>query len=99
MTYFVATFYKFVPLSDFADKRSPLLDICLSNDICGTILLAEEGVNGTIAGEAKHVEAVVNYLRQDPRLSDLTYRSSEATYRPFQRMKVKLKQDWPGTSF
>ncbi len=93
MTYLVATFYKFVRLPDYRARQSPLLSFCQLHDVCGTILLAEEGINGTIAGEAAQLQVVLDYLRQDPRLADLTYRSSEAERRPFQRMKVKLKQE------
>jgi len=93
VTYRVATFYKFVELPDWGALRAPLLDYCESQAVCGTILLASEGLNGTIAGQGDSVEQVLSYLGRDPRLADLTPRWSEAESRPFGRMKVKLKSE------
>ncbi len=93
MTYRVATFYKFVELPDWSELRSPLLDYCISKDLCGTILLANEGINGTLAGEGDSVEQVLQYLSQDPRLANLSPRWSESETQPFGKMKVKLKSE------
>ena len=94
MTQIVATFYKFVRLSDFADKRLPLLSYCKEQEIKGTILLAAEGINGTIAA-ASHdsIDSVVSFLRSDSRLADLEYKESYADLPPFERMKVRLKRE------
>ncbi len=89
----IAAFYKFVPLPDFADLREPLLRVCESNDVMGTILLASEGVNGTIAGPHEGVAAVVDHLRSDARLDDLVTKHSEALDPPFLRLKVRLKRE------
>lgn len=89
----VATFYQFVALPDFADMRSPLLEHCQSQGICGTILLAVEGINGTIAGDRASIDAVLAYLRRDPRLANLEHRESLAKTPPFERMKVRLKRE------
>ena len=89
----VATFYQFVALPDFADMRSPLLELCQSQGICGTILLAAEGINGTIAGDRASIDAVLAYLRRDLRLANLEHRESLAKTPPFERMKVRLKRE------
>ena len=89
----VATFYKFVSLPDYAALRQPLLEYCLSQNIKGTILLAEEGINGTISGDRARIDAVLSWLRNDPRLADLEIKESSAESPPFARMKVRLKKE------
>lgn len=93
MTYRVATFYKFVELSAWKELRSPLLEYCLSQGVCGTILLASEGINGTLAGQGDSVEQVLQYLSQTLRLANLAPRWSESETQPFGKMKVKLKSE------
>ncbi|MFW6358571.1 MAG: rhodanese-related sulfurtransferase [Chroococcales cyanobacterium] len=93
MTIVVATFYKFVSLPDFAEMRSPLLAYCSAHSIKGTILLATEGINATIAGLREDIDAVLTFLRSDARLSDLEVKESETDVPPFERMKVKLKKE------
>lgn len=90
----IAAFYKFVKLPDFAQKRSPLLSYCKAQGVKGTILLAQEGINGTIAATSRDsIDSVLSFLRSDPRLSYLEYKESYADYPPFERMKVRLKQE------
>lgn len=89
----VAAFYKFVPLEDFRDLRKPLLKQCEALGLMGTILLAEEGVNGTVAGSAHAIGRLFEYMRQDDRLEDIQYKRSVAPEAPFYRMKVRLKQE------
>ncbi|HEY9801698.1 MAG TPA: rhodanese-related sulfurtransferase [Leptolyngbyaceae cyanobacterium] len=89
----MATFYKFVSLPDFTEKQDPLLAYCLDQGIKGTILLAKEGINGTIAGSRQAIDAVLSYLRSDPRLQDLDHKESTAENPPFERMKVRLKKE------
>jgi UPF0176 protein len=88
-----AALYKFVALPDFAELRDPLLACCEAHQIQGTILLAEEGINGTIAGVPDQIYAVLAYLRQDPRFADLEHKESYADRHPFHRMKVRLKKE------
>ncbi len=88
-----AAFYKFVALPDFATLKAPLLEFCEQRSVKGTILLAAEGINGTIAGEPERVREVLDYLRRDPRLADLEHKESGAAKRPFYRMKVRLKRE------
>ncbi len=93
MSFTVATFYKFVALPDYADLQQPLKVIAQDQSVKGTILLAQEGINGTIAGTQQSVEAVLAYLRSDPRLSDVDIKISPAGELPFERLKVRLKQE------
>ncbi len=94
MTYYLtAAFYKFVELSDFAQLRAPLLDCCNENNVKGTILLAQEGINGTIAGSPEGIYAVLAFLRRDSRFADLTHKESSSEKPPFYRMKVRLKRE------
>jgi len=92
-TVLTAAFYKFVELPDFAELKTPLLATCEERQVKGTVLLAEEGINGTIAGAPDGVRAVLEYLRRDPRLTDLAHKESFATQMPFYRMKVRLKRE------
>lgn len=94
MTQIVATFYKFVRLPDFADKRLPLLSYCKEQGIKGTILLAAEGINGTIAAPSHDsIDLFMSFVRRDSRLADLEYKQSYAHLPPFERMKVRLKRE------
>ncbi len=88
-----AAFYKFVPLPDYTALKPSLLAFCEQRGVKGTILLAAEGINGTIAGEAASVREVLDYLRSDPRLADLEHKESGAARKPFYRMKVRLKRE------
>ena len=93
MTQVVAAFYKFVRLPDFAEKQHPLLSHCETQGVKGTILLAAEGINGTIAGLRNSVDSVLSFLRSDSRLVDLEHKESYADGQPFDRMKVRLKKE------
>ena len=92
-TVVVAALYKFVTLDDYRALREPLLDVCMAADTRGTLLLAVEGINGTIAGTRAGVDKVLGYLRSDPRLADLEHKESHDDHLPFHRMKVKLKKE------
>ncbi|WGT68019.1 oxygen-dependent tRNA uridine(34) hydroxylase TrhO [cyanobacterium endosymbiont of Epithemia clementina EcSB] len=93
MNQIVATFYKFVTLTDFETKQKPLLELCYQKAIKGTILLAQEGINGTIAGSRQGLDAVIAYLRCDPRLTDLETKEASIKSLPFKRTKVRLKKE------
>ncbi|NJN85769.1 MAG: rhodanese-related sulfurtransferase [Leptolyngbyaceae cyanobacterium SL_7_1] len=93
MCFTVATFYKFIPLPDAAELRGAIEQICQQENIKGTILLASEGINGTIAGSATAIEQVLTFLRGDSRLADLEYKRSLTDTLPFNRLKVKLKPE------
>ena len=91
--YLTAAFYKFVDLPDFAELKVPLLACCEANQVKGIILLASEGINSTIAGPAAGVQAVLAFLRCDPRLADLQHKEAWSSKAPFYRMKVRLKRE------
>jgi UPF0176 protein len=93
MNQVIAAFYKFVTLDDYQNRREPLLNLCQQHQIKGTILLAAEGINGTIAGTRSSIDAIFTNLRTDPCFADLGYKESTATKSPFDRLKVRLKQE------
>ena len=89
----VAALYRFVRLDDYESMREPLLNFCTERGVKGTLLLAHEGVNGTISGSKTAIAKVLGYLRSDERLADLDCKLSYHEERPFLRMKVKLKRE------
>jgi UPF0176 protein len=89
----IAAFYKFVSLDDYQNRRQPLLNLCRQHQIVGTILLAAEGINGTIAGTRSSIDTILNYLKADPYFADLEHKESTATKQPFDRLKVRLKRE------
>ena len=89
----VAALYQFVTLEDFHELREPMLQACIEAEVKGTLLLAREGINGTIAGSRDGVHQVLAYLRSDPRLANLVHKESYDDHMPFYRMKVKLKKE------
>ncbi|MDJ0737042.1 MAG: rhodanese-related sulfurtransferase [Nostocaceae cyanobacterium] len=93
MSLVVAAFYKFIRLPNYAEKQQPLLSLCQTQGVKGTILLAAEGINGTIAGYREAIDSVLKFLRSDSRLADLEHKESEADIPPFERMKVRLKKE------
>ena len=92
-TIVVTALYHFVRLDNFQDLRQPLLNIMLENNVRGTLLLASEGINGTIAGNRKSTDKVLNWLRQDERLKAFDSKESFTDSMPFYRTKVKLKKE------
>ena len=93
MTFTVAALYRFAPFDDPAALRQPLLDLCAANGVKGTLLLAREGINGTIAGTADGIAAVLAHIRALPDCADLDVKYSAAAVMPFQRLKVRLKKE------
>ena len=89
----VAAFYKFVDWDDFKGLKSPLEKVCSKAGTVGTILLAPEGINGTIAGTVQGVQTVLEFLWNDQRLIDLIPKYSTATGKTFKRMKIKIKKE------
>lgn len=89
----VSALYHFALLEDFSDLKNPLLDVMKEHGIKGTLLLAREGINGTVAGSEAAIDALHTYLRTDPRLSKLVTKESYTDEMPFHRTKVKLKKE------
>ena len=88
-----AALYQFVDLPDFAALREPIQLVCEQHSVKGTLLLAPEGINGTIAGPEAGVRAVLAHLHADPRLARLPHKESWSDKPPFLRMKVRLKKE------
>lgn len=91
--FIVAALYKFVPLTGLHDMQATLKKTCGANGVCGTLLLAEEGINGTIAGSREGIDAVLRAIRAYPGLKDLEHKESSAQKQPFYRMKVRIKPE------
>ncbi|MDE0851282.1 rhodanese-related sulfurtransferase [Yoonia sp.] len=91
--YIVAALYHFTRFPDPALLRGPLLDCCQNHKIGGTLLLAHEGVNGTIAGTRVGIDAVLDHLRALPGCITLEHKESLSETPPFNRMKVRLKRE------
>lgn len=89
----VAAFYHFADLADYQQLQPQIKAICAAHGIKGTILLATEGINGTIAGSEMGIKACLDYLRQDPRLQELMDKRAYCEQMPFQRLKVRLKKE------
>jgi UPF0176 protein len=97
MPYQVAAFYQFASLPDFRELREPLRAICADLKLKGSVLLAHEGINGTLAGGADAITALVEELRRGAlfggRLDNLELKFSAAAAMPFQRLKIRLKKE------
>ena len=91
--YIVAALYHFTRFDDIAAIQRPLLDLCKSRGISGTLLLAPEGINGTIAGDRAGIDTVIAHIRTLPGCADFEWKESTATVPPFHRMKVRLKRE------
>ena len=93
MTYCVAALYHFTRLADYEQLKAPLQGMCEMLGIKGTLLLAYEGINGTIAGTDKAISELLDFLKSDPRLSGLEHKESRSQDMPFYRMKTRLKRE------
>ncbi|NTS78170.1 rhodanese-related sulfurtransferase [Catenovulum sp. SM1970] len=93
MQYIVAAMYKFTRLEDFEKLREPLHQVMVDNQVKGTLLLANEGINGTVSGPREGIDAVLAWLKSDPRLADIEHKESLHDEQPFYRTKVKLKKE------
>lgn len=91
--YLVCALYKFVTLEDYQALRQPLRDFMESKQIKGTILLALEGLNGTVSGSRTDIDALLAYLNADPRILPISHKFSWHEEQPFYRTKVKLKNE------
>ncbi len=89
----VAALYRFTALADCASLRDPLDRVCREHGVKGTLLLAPEGINGTIAGTAEGIAAVLDHIRALPDCAGLDVKFSDAATMPFHRMKVRIKRE------
>lgn len=89
----VITFYKFFDFADYKEQQQSIFNFAATHNILGTILLASEGINATIAGTQPNIDATLDFLKSDLRLADLTHKISTADSAPFKRLKVRLKKE------
>ena len=89
----VAALYHFTALENFQTLHKPLLDTMLKLDVKGTLLLAHEGINGTVAGTQPAIDQLLDWIRSDPRLKDIDAKFSFDDSMPFYRTRVKLKKE------
>lgn len=89
----VAALYKFVEIDDLLSLQSNLYEICEKNNIMGTILIANEGINGTISGKTNEINQTISLLKGDKRFTNIEIKYSSTDKQPFHRMKVRLKKE------
>lgn len=89
----VCALYKFVTLENYPEIKAPLLHFMLEQNVRGTLLLAHEGINGTVAGSRKAINALLEFLQSDERLADVSFKESFVDEMPFLRTRVKLKKE------
>jgi UPF0176 protein len=91
--YTIAALYHFTRFDDPDALQGPLLALCEENRISGTLILAQEGINGTIAGPADGIATVIAQIRALPGCNGLTWKESHSTTQPFRRLKVRVKTE------
>ena len=91
--YVIASFYKFVPLHDYEEMKAPLLAVMKEHNLMGTLILAHEGINGSFAGRPDEVLFLYEYLKIDPRFSDLYFKETYDDLMPFEKAKVKFRKE------
>ena len=89
----ITALYKFVELDDCSSLKAALDELCEEHDLKGTLLLATEGINGTVAGSEEATRALLDFFNSDHRFVDIMYKQSFAEKVPFFRMKVRLKNE------
>lgn len=89
----VAALYRFAALPDFVALKDPLYQLMIEHEVRGTLLLAKEGINGTIAGSRQGIDRILDWLKSDPRFANLEAKESYVDTPPFYRTKVKLKKE------
>ena len=91
--YTVCAFYKFLNLTKYKDLKKPLDKFLIKNRITGTILIAHEGINGTISGSEKAIIDLLEFLKKELKLKNIDYKLSYSNENPFYRTKVRLKKE------
>lgn len=89
----IVALYCFTDLKHYRQLQKPLLDLCQTNEIKGTLLLAKEGINGTVAGSCAAIEALVHFITAESAFEKSEIKYSWASKMPFRRMKVRLKKE------
>ncbi|NMP15659.1 rhodanese-related sulfurtransferase [Thalassotalea sp. Y01] len=91
--YVVCALYKFVTLENYQEIKPQLLQAMLDNQVVGTLLLAQEGINGTVAGSRAGIDALLSFLNNELGLEPISFKESFTDKAPFKRTKVKLKKE------
>jgi UPF0176 protein len=91
--YSIASFYHFTPMDKLNSLQAALRDLCETAQVKGTMLLAKEGINGTIAGTEEGLSTVLTWLQDDPRLNGMRLKKASAESPPFRQMKVRIKKE------
>ena len=89
----MAALYHFTDVAEPAALQAELREFCASAGICGTLILAPEGINGTVAGTQAAVSRLIDHLRRVPGCADMDVKYSRAVTQPFGKMKVKVKPE------
>jgi UPF0176 protein len=90
----IASFYKFIAIDNCPELQAQLQSYCEAHEIKGTILIATEGINGSVCGSTETVNSALAFLRQDPRFADLSHKSAICTGKPpFLKLKIKIKAE------
>jgi UPF0176 protein len=89
----IAAFYKFAPIADVQATQARLKQLCEANDIRGILLVAPEGLNGTISGSSDKLAATLQAIRREKGFADLTHKTSFTSKLPFRRIKVRVKKE------
>ena len=90
--YTVAAFYQFASLNNILSLQTELKKLCQRNEIFGTILLASEGVNGTVAGKQSSINCLFKWLGEQPSLNQIQVKYSNSDSPAFNRLKVRIKK-------
>ncbi len=93
MSHIVCALYKFVALPNFENLREPLLSVMNQHQVRGTLLLAHEGINGTVSGSREAIDNLLSWLNRQPGLENIDVKESISETKPFKRTKVKLKKE------
>ncbi|MEM7742368.1 MAG: rhodanese-related sulfurtransferase [Pseudomonadota bacterium] len=93
MTFVIAALYRFTPLDDPAALKTPLAAVACGAGVKGSILLAPEGINGTIAGPRTAVDTVLAHIQALPGCEGLEWKEAQAEQMPFRKLKVRLKRE------
>ena len=88
----VAALYQFKEVSDAADLQQRLLTLVNSINLCGTLIVAPEGINGTVAGDRTAIDTVHQFLLNEG-FNEMEYKESFSSDKPFRKMKIKLKKE------
>ncbi len=91
-TWVVAALYQFKEVSDAADLQQRLLALVKSINLCGTLIVASEGINGTVAGDRAAIDCIHAFLKNEG-FNDMEYKESFSSDKPFRKMKIKLKKE------